>query len=106
MQKHIIALILATIITNINAMIFDQKPATQNKISIGFYSSPEVENGLNIGYGYYRYIDEMVSLGIGMDMFWTNYLKESIVNLDSTGVGQTISTKEVEIDMTSICFLY
>jgi len=100
-QRHIITLILTSIITNINAMIFDQKPSIQNKISVGLYSSPEVESGLNIGYGYYRYIDEMVSLGIGMDMFWTNYLKESTVNLDSTGVGQTISTKEVEIDMTS-----
>ena len=69
MQRHVITLILTSIITNINAMIFDQKPSIQNKISVGLYSSPEVESGLNIGYGYYRYIDEMVSLGIGMDMF-------------------------------------
>ena len=101
MQKQIIALILTSTIANVNAMIFDKKPSIQNKISIGLYTSPEVKSGFNIGYGYYRYIDQMVSLGIGMDVFWTNYLKESTVNLDSTGVGQTISTKEVEIDMTS-----
>ena len=78
-------------------MIFDQKPSIQNKISVGLYSSPEVESGLNIGYGYYRYIDEMVSLGIGMDMFWTNYLKESTVNLDSTGLDKLFLLKKLKL---------
>ena len=41
------------------------------------YSPPKIESGLNIGYGYYRYIDEMVSAGGGIDAFWTIYKKVS-----------------------------
>ena len=87
--------------TILNAQIFDRGLTIQHKISLGLYSPPEIESGLNIGYGYYRYIDEMVSAGIGMDAFWTNYMKASSVETEETGLGQEIITQQVEIDMTS-----
>ena len=100
-MKHIIFLI-STLCTLLNAQIFDREPAIQHKISLGLYSPPEIESGLNIGYGYYRYIDEMVSAGVGLDAFWTNYKKVSSVGIaDTTGLGQTITTQQVEVDMTS-----
>ena len=100
-MKHIIVLI-STLFTLLNAQIFDRGPTIQHKISLGLYSPPEIESGLNIGYGYYRYIDEMVSAGVGMDAFWTNYKKVSSVGIaDTTGLGQTITTQQVEVDMTS-----
>ena len=99
-MKHSIVLI-STLFTLLNAQIFDRGPTIQHKISLGLYSPPEIESGLNIGYGYYRYIDEMVSAGIGMDAFWTNYMKASSVETEETGLGQEIITQQVEIDMTS-----
>ena len=100
-MKHIIVLI-STLFTLLNAQIFDRGPTIQHKISLGLYSPPEIESGLNIGYGYYRYIDEMVSAGVGMDAFWTNYKKVSSVGIaDTTGLGQTITTQQVEVNMTS-----
>ena len=100
-MKHIIVLI-STLFTLLNAQIFDRGPTIQHKISLGLYSPPEIESGLNIGYGYYRYIDEMVSAGVGMDVFWTNYKKVSSVGIaDTTGLGQTITTQQVEVNMTS-----
>ena len=100
-MKHIIFLI-STLYTLLNAQIFDRGPTIQHKISLGLYSPPEIESGLNIGYGYYRYIDEMVSAGVGIDAFWTNYKKVSSVGIeDTTGLGQTITTQQVEVDMTS-----
>ena len=100
-MKHIIVLI-SILFTLLSAQIFDRGPTIQHKISFGLYSPPEIESGLNIGYGYYRYIDDMVSAGVGMDAFWTNYIKESSVGIaDTTGLGQTITTQQVEIDMTS-----
>lgn len=100
-MKHIIFLI-STLCTLLNAQIFDRGPTIQHKISLGLYSPQEIESGLNIGYGYYRYIDEMVSAGVGLDAFWTNYKKVSSVGIaDTTGLGQTITTQQVEVDMTS-----
>ena len=100
-MKHIIVLI-SILFTLLSAQIFDRGPTVQHKISLGLYLPPEIESGLNIGYGYYRYIDDMVSAGVGMDAFWTNYIKESSVGIaDTTGLGQTITTQQVEIDMTS-----
>ena len=100
-MKHIIVLI-STVFTLLNAQIFDRGPTIQHKISLGLYSPPEIESGLTIGYGYYRYIDDMVSAGVGMDAFWTNYMKASSVGIaDTSGLGQTINTLQVEIDMTS-----
>ena len=100
-MKHSIVLI-STLFTLLNAQIFDRGPTIQHKISLGLYSPPEIESGLNIGYGYYRYIDEMVSAGVGMDAFWTNYKKVSSVGIaDTTGLGQTVTTQQVEVDMTS-----
>ena len=99
-MKQIIALI-SILFTFLNAQIFDRGPTIQHKISLGLYSPPKIESGLNIGYGYYRYIDEMVSAGIGMDAFWTNYMKTSSVETEETGLGQEIITQQVEIDMTS-----
>lgn len=100
-MKHSIVLI-STLFTLLNAQIFDRGPTIQHKISLGLYSPPEIESGLNIGYGYYRYIDEMVSAGVGMDVFWTNYKKVSSVGIaDTTGLGQTVTTQQVEVDMTS-----
>ena len=103
-MKHIIILI-STLFTLLNAQMFDQKPTIQHKLSVGLYAPPDIESGLNIGYGYFRYIDEMVSAGIGMDAFWTNYKKVSDVDIqDTTGLGQTITTQQVEVDMTSYLF--
>ena len=100
-MKQIIALI-SILFTLLNAQIFDRGPTIQHKISLGLYSPPEIESGLNIGYGYYRYIDEMVSAGVGLDAFWTNYKKVSSVGIaDTTGLGQTITTQQVEVNMTS-----
>jgi len=100
-MKKIIVLILI-LFTILNAQIFDRGPTIQHKISFGLYSPPEIETGLNIGYGYYRYIDDMVSAGVNMDAFWTNYKKVSSVGIaDTTGLGQTITTQTVEVDMTS-----
>ena len=99
-MKHIIVLI-STVFTLLNAQIFDRGPTIQHKISLGLYSPPEIESGLTIGYGYYRYIDDMVSAGVGMDAFWTNYMKASSVETEETGLGQEIITQQVEIDMTS-----
>jgi len=100
-MKQIIALI-SILFTILNAQIFDRGPTIQHKISFGLYSPPEIETGLNIGYGYYRYIDDMVSAGVKMDAFWTNYKKVSSVGIaDTTGLGQTITTQTVEVDMTS-----
>jgi len=100
-MKHIIVLI-SILFTLLSAQIFDRGPTIQHKISFGLYSPPEIESGLSIGYGYYRYIDDMVSAGVGMDAFWTNYIKVSSVGIaDTTGLGQAITTKQVEIDMTS-----
>ena len=100
-MKHIIFLI-STLYTLLNAQIFDRGPTIQHKISLGLYSPPKIESGLNIGYGYYRYIDEMVSAGVGLDAFWTNYKKVSSVGIeDTTGLGQTITTQQVEVNMTS-----
>ena len=100
-MKHIIFFI-STLCTLLNAQIFDRGPTIQHKISLGLYSPPKIESGLNIGYGYYRYIDEMVSAGVGLDAFWTNYKKVSSVGIaDTTGLGQTITTQQVEVDMTS-----
>jgi len=99
-MKHIIVLI-STVFTLLNAQIFDRGPTIQHKISLGLYSPPEIESGLTIGYGYYRYIDDMVSAGVGMDAFWTNYMKVSSVETEETGVGQAIITQQVEIDMAS-----
>ena len=100
-MKQIIALI-SILFTLLNAQIFDRGPTIQHKISLGLYSPPKIESGLNIGYGYYRYIDEMVSAGVGLDAFWTNYKKVSSVGIaDTTGLGQTITTQQVEVDMTS-----
>ena len=100
-MKHIIFFI-STLCTLLNAQIFDRGPTIQHKISLGLYSPQEIESGLNIGYGYYRYIDEMVSAGVGLDAFWTNYKKVSSVGIaDTTGLGQTITTQQVEVDMTS-----
>ena len=100
-MKKIIVLI-SILFTILNAQIFDRGPTIQHKISFGLYSPPEIESGLSIGYGYYRYIDDMVSAGVGMDAFWTNYIKVSSVGIaDTTGLGQAITTKQVEIDMTS-----
>ena len=100
-MKHIIFLI-STLCTLLNAQIFDRGPTIQHKISLGLYSPPKIESGLNIGYGYYRYIDEMVSAGVGIDAFWTNYKKVSSVGIaDTTGLGQTITPQQVEVDMTS-----
>ena len=100
-MKQIIVLI-SILVTVLNAQIFDRGPTIQHKISFGLYSPPEIETGLNIGYGYYRYIDDMVSTGVGLDAFWTNYKKVSSVGIaDTTGLGQTITTQKVEVDMTS-----
>jgi len=100
-MKKIIVLI-SILFTILNAQIFDRGPTIQHKISFGLYSPPEIETGLNIGYGYYRYIDDMVSAGVKMDAFWTNYKKVSSVGIaDTTGLGQTITTQTVEVDMTS-----
>lgn len=100
-MKKIIVLI-SILFTIMNAQIFDRGPTIQHKISFGLYSPPEIETGLNIGYGYYRYIDDMVSAGVGLDAFWTNYKKVSSVGIaDTTGLGQTITTQTVEVDMTS-----
>jgi len=100
-MKKIIVLI-SILFTILNAQIFDRGPTIQHKISFGLYSPPEIETGLNIGYGYYRYIDDMVSAGVGLDAFWTNYKKVSSVGIaDTTGLGQTITTQTVEVDMTS-----
>ena len=99
-MKHSIVLI-STVFTLLNAQIFDRGPTIQHKISLGLYSPPEIESGLTIGYGYYRYIDDMVSAGVGMDAFWTNYMKTSSVETEETGLGQEITTQQVEIDMTS-----
>jgi hypothetical protein len=100
-MKKIIVLILI-LFTILSAQIFDRGPTIQHKISFGLYSPPEIETGLNIGYGYYRYIDDMVSAGVNMDAFWTNYKKVSSVGIaDTTGLGQTITTQTVEVDMTS-----
>ena len=99
-MKHSIVLI-STVFTLLNAQIFDRGPTIQHKISLGLYSPPEIESGLTIGYGYYRYIDDMVSAGVGMDAFWTNYMKASSVETEETGLGQEIITQQVEIDMTS-----
>jgi hypothetical protein len=100
-MKQIIVLI-SILVTVLNAQIFDRGPTIQHKISFGLYSPPEIETGLNIGYGYYRYIDDMVSAGVGLDAFWTNYKKVSSVGIaDTTGLGQTITTQKVEVDMTS-----
>jgi len=100
-MKQIIVLI-SILVTVLNAQIFDRGPTIQHKISFGLYSPPEIETGLNIGYGYYRYIDDMVSTGVGLDAFWTNYKKVSSVGIaDTTGLGQTITTQTVEVDMTS-----
>jgi len=100
-MKHIIVLI-SILFTLLSAQIFDRGPTIQHKISFGLYSPPEIESGLSIGYGYYRYIDDMVSAGVGMDAFWTNYIKVSSVGIaDTTGLGQAITTQQVEIDMTS-----
>jgi hypothetical protein len=89
------------VFTLLNAQIFDRGPTIQHKISLGLYSPPEIESGLTIGYGYYRYIDDMVSAGVGIDAFWTNYMKVSSVETEETGLGQEIITQQVEIDMTS-----
>ena len=99
-MKHIIVLI-SILFTLLSAQIFDRGPTIQHKISFGLYSPPEIESGLTIGYGYYRYIDDMVSAGVGMDAFWTNYMKASSVETEETGLGQEIITQQVEIDMTS-----
>jgi len=99
-MKHIIVLI-SILFTLLSAQIFDRGPTIQHKISFGLYSPPEIESGLTIGYGYYRYIDDMVSAGVGMDAFWTNYMKVSSVETEETGVGQEIITQQVEIDMAS-----
>jgi len=100
-MKHIIVLI-SILYTLLSAQIFVRGQTIQHKISFGLYSPPEIESGLSIGYGYYRYIDDMVSAGVGMDAFWTNYIKVSSVGIaDTTGLGQAITTKQVEIDMTS-----
>ena len=99
-MKHIIVLI-SILFTLLSAQIFDRGPAVQHKISLGLYLPPEIESGLTIGYGYYRYIDDMVSAGVGMDAFWTNYMKVSSVETEKTGVGQEIITQQVEIDMAS-----
>ena len=100
-MKHIIVLI-SILFTLLSAQVFDRGPTIQHKISFGLYSPPEIESGLTIGYGYYRYIDDMVSAGVGMDAFWTNYIKVSSVGIaDTTGVGQAIITQQVEIDMAS-----
>jgi opacity protein-like surface antigen len=85
----------------LSAQVFDRGPTIQHKISFGLYSPPEIESGLTIGYGYYRYIDDMVSAGVGIDAFWTNYMKVSSVETEETGLGQEIITQQVEIDMTS-----
>ena len=43
-----------------------------------------------------------LSAGVGMDAFWTNYKKVSSVGIaDTTGLGQTITTQQVEVNMTS-----
>jgi len=103
-MKNIIVLISTSFIL-LNAQVFDRAPTIQHKISLGLYLPPDIESGLTIGYGYFRYIDEMVSAGVGMDAFWTNYKKESDVGIeDSTGLGQTITTQQVEVDMTSYLF--
>jgi hypothetical protein len=99
-MKHIIVLI-SILFTLLSAQVFDRGPTIQHKISFGLYSPPEIESGLTIGYGYYRYIDDMVSAGVGMDAFWTNYMKVSSVETEETGLGQAIITQQVEIDMTS-----
>ncbi len=99
-MKHIIVLI-SILFTLLSAQVFDRGPTIQHKISFGLYSPPEIESGLTIGYGYYRYIDDMVSAGVGMDAFWTNYMKVSSVETEETGLGQEIITQQVEIDMTS-----
>jgi hypothetical protein len=99
-MKHIIVLI-SILFTLLSAQIFDRGPTIQHKISFGLYSPPEIESGLTIGYGYYRYIDDMVSAGVGIDAFWTNYMKVSSVETEETGLGQEIITQQVEIDMTS-----
>ena len=103
-MKNIIVLISTSFIL-LNAQVFGRAPTIQHKISLGLYLPPDIESGLTIGYGYFRYIDEMVSAGVGMDAFWTNYKKESDVGIeDSTGLGQTITTQQVEVDMTSYLF--
>ncbi len=99
-MKHIIVLI-SILFTLLSAQVFDRGPTIQHKISFGLYSPPEIESGLTIGYGYYRYIDDMVSAGVGIDAFWTNYMKVSSVETEETGLGQEIITQQVEIDMTS-----
>ena len=100
-MKNIIVLISTSFIL-LNAQVFDRAPTIQHKISLGLYSPPDIESGLTIGYGYFRYIDEMVSAGVGLDAFWTNYKKVSSVGIaDTTGLGQTITTQQVEVDMTS-----
>jgi opacity protein-like surface antigen len=99
-MKHIIVLI-SILFTLLSAQVFDRGPTIQHKISLGLYSPPEIESGLTIGYGYYRYIDDMVSAGVGIDAFWTNYMKVSSVETEETGLGQEIITQQVEIDMTS-----
>lgn len=106
-MKHII-IFISTLFTLLSAqmeIIYDRKPTIQHKLSVGLYAPPNIEYGMNVGYGYFRYIDEMVSAGVGMDAFWTNYTKISDVGIqDTTGLGQEITTQAVEVDMTSYLF--
>ncbi len=104
----IILCIISSIISlnaqSINSLL-SAGPKIQHKVSVGAYKPPDIDSGMNLGYGYYRFIDESVSIGFAVDLFKTNYKKMSEVGVaDTTGLGQTISTQQVEVDMTSYLF--
>ena len=98
-----LTIFLSTVITNLGAnTFFNSGPQIQHELSLGVYKATDIESDMNLGYGYYRLIDESVSVGFAVDLFTTNYTKLSDVGVpDTTGLGQEIITQQVEVDMTS-----
>jgi len=74
---------------------------SSHTLRFGFYNPTDAKAGIALGYIYGIPIDEMVTLGVGGDLYLKSYVKETVVATEDTLFSGEVQTIEREMDFSS-----
>ncbi len=79
---------------------FAASPADNHVIRVGYYMPDAAKNGIILGYQMGKTVDERVSFGLSVDLYFKNYTNETEVVSDSIFSGQVVTVQR-EIDFSA-----
>ena len=89
------------LLTVLSAGSFGMGSSASHTIRFGFYNPVDAKAGIALGYIFGKPIDEMVAVGVGGDLYFKSYVKETVVATEDTLFSGEVQTIEREMDFSS-----